>query len=77
MIKVINFSSHTENAYLVGMGEVSITPATECSLTSGGEGASVEAPVVPTTERELRAFAKVYGWTVKVKAGTFILVTDI
>ena len=34
-------------------------------------------PLFPDNEKELRAFAKMFGWEVKVKAGTMILVTPI
>lgn len=38
---------------------------------------AIKCDLVPTTEAELRKFAKMFGWTVKVESGTMILVTDI
>lgn len=38
---------------------------------------ATQIPLVPSTEEELRKFAKMFGWTVKVKAGTMILVPDV
>lgn len=36
-----------------------------------------ECPLLPKNEADMRAFAKMFGWTVKVKSGTMVLVTDV
>lgn len=35
------------------------------------------APLNPTSEADIRAFAKLFGWGVKVKSGRIMLMTDI
>lgn len=48
-----------------------------CSEEAIAKTKATQIPLVPSTEEELRKFAKMFGWTVKVKAGTMILVTDV
>ena len=43
---------------------------------SGVHGAMF-APLNPTSEADIRAFAQLFGWSVKVKAGRIMLMTDI
>lgn len=45
-----------------------------CSVNAPGV---THTPLVPQTEAELREFARMFGWTVKVKAGRMMIMTDI
>lgn len=45
-----------------------------CSVDAPGVS---HTPLVPKTEGEVREFARMFGWTVKVKAGRIMLMTDI
>lgn len=47
-------------------------------LNEGADSFHAEkTPLIPSTEKELRAFAKMFGWTVKSKMNTLMLVTNV
>lgn len=45
-----------------------------CSVDAPGVS---HTPLVPKTEAEAREFARMFGWTVKVKAGRIMIMTDV
>ena len=65
--------SSAEDAFLC-ISDVDPNEQNPCGSDAHG---AMFAPMIPETEADIRAFAQMFGWSVKVKAGRIMLMTDI